>query len=117
MPAAIYDIVIEQGATFQKTVVLKDSDGSPRDLTLVEEVRGQLRETFQSTRAFDFVLTVSNTPTDGTITWTMPATTTSQINLNPQKTFVYDVEMVFQNGTVERILQGKASLSLEVTRD
>ena len=33
MPAAIYDIVIEQGATFQKTVVLKDSDGSPRDLT------------------------------------------------------------------------------------
>lgn len=117
MAAGIYDIVIEQGATFNKTIVLKDSTGAVRDLTNVTSVRGQVRPSFSSTTAYDFVLAVNTPATDGEISWTMPAAVTASIEIKQNANLVYDIEMVYSDETVERILQGNATISLEVTRD
>jgi hypothetical protein len=116
MPAAIYDILIEQGSTFQKTINLKDSDGDPRDLTSVDSVRGQVRRSFKDNTAYNFTLTVESPASSGVISWTMPATISATIDPVTPSPYFYDVELVFSNGVVERILQGRAEISAEVTR-
>jgi hypothetical protein len=113
MAAGIYDIVIEQGATFSKQLVLKNADNSPRDLTGLDLVRGQIRKSYTDSTFYAFAFSV----TDNEITWTMPAETTATIASTQANTFyVYDVELVFLGGTVERLLQGKARVSPEVTK-
>lgn len=114
MPAGELDIIIEQGATFSQSIVYKDSAGDAIDLTSVSLVRGQVRQTYKSETSYAFTLAVTDAAA-GEISWTMPATTTAQIE--PYNTqWFYDIEVVYSSGVVERILQGRATISPEVTR-
>lgn len=116
MAAGVYDILIEQGATFSKTITLKDNAGAARDLSTVTLVRGQVRRTFQDSTSYAFDLSVMTPASAGQIEWLMDADISATITPATNATWVYDVEMVSAGGVVERILQGKALVSPEVTR-
>jgi len=114
MASGTYNITIEQGATFTKTLIYRDLNGAPIDLTDVSEARAQMRATIASVTAEDFTVTVDADPTSGKLHWSMDATTTA--TLTAPSTQYYDLEIEFDSGVVKRLLQGTVTVSPEVTR-
>lgn len=115
MAAANYPITIEQGATFSKTIVYKDANGNPVNLTNVTEARAQVRPTASSSTFKDFVVAVSGSPANGTLSWSMAASVTE--TLAAPYSQVYDLEIEFASGEVRRLIQGTVTIVPEVTRD
>lgn len=112
MPAGKYNITIEPGATFDQTFRVLDADLVAVDLTNVVDVRSQYRERVQSTASVPFATSVSDAA-NGQIAWTMDAATTSTIT---NSSGVYDLEIEWNDGKVERILEGDVLVALNVTR-
>lgn len=115
MAAGIYDITVEQGATFTLSATWKDSTGALVNLTGYS-ARMQIRETYESE---DIILSFTSTGGSivlggalGTIVVTGAATDTAKIPMTPA---VYDLELE-NAGVVTRLLQGKATITQEVTR-
>lgn len=116
MTAAQRDITIEKGATFRYSLTWKDSDSVPVDLTGYT-ARMQVRRKVDSD---DTLLDLSSSNGDitlggslGTIVIVASATDTAAIE---GKVGVYDVEVESASGVVTRIIEGKVTLSPEVTR-
>lgn len=114
--AATVNLVIEQGTDFSHIVGLTNDDGSVFNLTGYD-ARMQIRSTV-ATAAILYELTVSN----GRIEVNAGA---GQLRLNignavtsamTWRSGVYDLEIISSGGIVTRIMQGNATLSLEVTR-
>ena len=114
MAAGNLDITIEQGSTFTRTIAVQDSALSPVNLSSVTAVRGQIRRTYNSTESYAFTLAVVSAPA-GTISWAMSAVVSASIPVVNQQPWVYDIELV-RGTSVERLLQGAATISPEVTR-
>lgn len=125
MAAGKYNLLIEQGATYQVELQYKDSNGVPVDLTGYSG-KLQIRPSIGSPTAY-LCLSSSlnadgtglnfagaygiNPPTSGTIGVYISAITSSMLTFN---TGVYDLEI--QSGSfVTRLLQGNVQLSKEVT--
>lgn len=119
MSAGVYNLEIEQGSTYTLQITLKDDQGAARDLTGYQ-ARGQIRKSAQDiTKICDLTCTIS-TPASGIIVITLPASTSSAIqlrgcNYSNTSTFYYDIE-IYQSTYVERILNGSAIISPEVTK-
>ena len=114
MTAGIYDIVIEQGATFTLNATWKDSAGAPVNLTGYS-ARMQVRPSYESEEILASLVSPTNIVLGGalgTIVATIPATDTQKLNIQEG---VYDLELEI-GGVVTRLLQGKATISWEVTR-
>jgi hypothetical protein len=115
MPAAQYDITIEQGATWTLSLVWKDSGGNPITLTGYT-ARMQARSAYA---AADTMLDLTSGsgitlgPAAGAVALVASAAQTSAITA---KKGVYDLEMVAPDGAVTRLLQGAVTVSPEVTR-
>lgn len=115
MPAANYDIVIEQGATFNLSIIWKDADGNGIDISDCT-ARMQIRKSYPSNE-----VVLSLTDTDGifigsvfgSIDIEIPADVTETLDL---RRGAYDLEIENSAGTVTRLLQGAAIISPEVTR-
>jgi len=115
MAAGVYDITIEQGATFQMSLTWKDSTNSPVNLSGYT-ARMQVRSNYE---AEDTLVSLTSAAGDivlggalGTIVITIAASVTQLLQIEEA---VYDLELV--NGlTVTRLIQGKATISREVTR-
>jgi hypothetical protein len=114
MAAGIIDILIEQGATFERTINVKDSDGVAINLSDVTSVVGQVRKLYSANTAYDFDLSVTSA-VSGVISWEMDAVTTASIPVIGNEQYVYDVE-VLRGANVQRLLQGIAIINPEVTR-
>lgn len=116
MAAGVYDITVEQGATFRLSVTWKDSTDTPINLTGYS-ARMQIRETYESEETIaSFTSTGGSIVLGGalgTIVVTGAATDTAQIPMTPA---VYDLELEASNGVVTRLLQGAANITREVTR-
>jgi len=116
MPAGIYNIVCEQGATFRRELVWRDSSEQPVNLQGYT-ARMQVRPNIKS--AIVLVdLTTENArlvldAADGKVTMTLSATTTATFT---PKQYVYDLELVAGNEEVTRLLQGTFTVVPEVTR-
>jgi hypothetical protein len=112
--AGKYDILCEQGATFQRTFTWIGSDGEPVYNTGYT-ARMQVRTTASAATTL-VSLTSSSGITlggaDGTITVEIAATATAGI---PAGCYVYDLELE-QAGVVYRLLQGDFVVDAEVTR-
>lgn len=118
MPAGLYDMVCEQGATFSRPITWKDAAGDPVNLTGFT-ARMQVRPSVRSEE-----LLLDLTSANGGIVFTSPrssgklevvlsaATTT---DLTPG-TYVYDIEVVSLTNVVTRLLEGKFVVKAEVTR-
>lgn len=114
MTAGIYDIIIEQGATFTRTVTWKDEAETPINLTGYS-ARLQMRESVDATSTFLSLTSGSGITlggTAGTILIEISATDTAALT----QSGVYDLELVSGAGVVTRLLQGSVTLSKEVTR-
>jgi hypothetical protein len=114
--AGIYDIVADQGATFTRVIVWKDSNGVPIDVSGYS-ARMQLRSQVDSAGGAVFEFTSDNGRislggTAGTITLSAAATATAAVAAD---TYVYDLELE-ESGVVTRLVQGQFELRGEVTR-
>lgn len=118
MVATQYDILIEQGATFEAQMTYKDSAGTGINL-IGYQIRMQARAKHSDTAT---VLDLS-TATSG-ITLTDAANGVFSLNLSANETaaltanqfLVYDIEIESPAGVVTRLTQGNITISPEVTR-
>lgn len=125
MPAGRYNIIIEQGATFELELQYKDSNSVAVDLTGYSG-RMQIRPSIGSTTSY---LCLSSSlepdgtglnfsgsngatpPTSGSIGVYISAVSSSLLDFT---TAVYDLEIA-SGSFVSRLLQGNVQLSKEVT--
>ena len=110
MSAGNYNISIDQGSDFSLQLTVQES-GSAKDLTGFS-VRGQMRPTIDSsTLTASFTGTVTNA-SSGICTISLPYTITTDITVGQ---YAYDIEL-YTVSTVQRLLQGTATIKGEVTR-
>lgn len=116
MPAGIYDMLCEQGATFQRQLVWQDESEQPINLTGYT-ARMQVRTSIKSSELVTELTTGNSrivlTPELGKIELVLTAAQTAAL---PAKQCVYDLELVSPSGVVTRLLQGTFLISPEVTR-
>ena len=116
MPAASYDITIEQGATFTLSLIWRDNLGVPIDISGYT-ARMQVRSSHKSdTKLLDFTTengAITLGGVAGTIVVTGLATLTDDV---PARPAVYDLELVSPGGVVTRLIEGYATVTPEVTR-
>jgi hypothetical protein len=116
MSAAKVNLSIEKGSTYRNTLYWKDSLNVAINLTGCT-ARLQVRDTVD-TATFTLELTTANggiiiTPLLGQIDlYISAASTTTLIGTGG----VYDLEIVFGNGDITRLIEGKVTYKSEVTR-
>ena len=111
---AFYTIACYQGATFNK-VFTWEVDAVPVNLTGYT-ARMQVRSTKDSATTIVSLTTGSGITLGGaagTITLDLSATATAAL---PSGVYLYDLELVSGGGQVTRLLEGKFTISAEVTR-
>lgn len=113
MLAGKYNITIEQGSDFVLQMQVKDSvTKAVVDLSGCT-ARGMIREKFTDlTPLATFTFTAGDL-TQGQFSMSLTHVTTTTLTFAKG---VYDIELVYPSGLVDRILQGNAVLSLEVTK-
>jgi len=107
--AEFIEYQIEQGATWSNDLTLTDIYNTTLNLTDYT-VRAQLRKSYYSTTAVDFIIT---TDTTGLITMELSAETTA--NLRPGR-YVYDLIAEDSDGVVIRIIEGIATVTPSSTK-
>ncbi len=121
MPAAIKNLLIEQGATFSWTLLFpvsaKNPNGPKLDLTGYF-ARMQIRPELESATVLVNLSSAPGggmtiAPLDGRLDIEISDVATSALTFDKA---VYDLELVQPNGKVLRVFKGSVSLSLEVTR-
>ena len=111
MSAGTYNFILEQGATFNRILTLKENN-TVMNLTGYS-VASLMRSTHDSSTVVGtFTCTVSNA-TGGQITMTMTNSITGAIE---EAIYVYDVEITSGAGVVTRIMEGTVTVNPEVTR-
>lgn len=103
------NIEIKQGTTFKRTIQAKDTLGALINFT-GSQLRGSIKADITDTAALSaFTCTLIDTNT-----WqiSLSATTTDTFNFDIG---VYDVEIVWANSDVDRLLEGNVVLSRGVT--
>ena len=111
MAAGTYNFILEQGATFNRILTVKENN-SAMNLTNYT-VASKMRSTHDSgTVVGTFTCTISDAA-NGKITMQMTNSTTSAIE---EGIYVYDLEITASSGTVTRIMQGNVTVNPEVTR-
>ena len=117
MSAGYHHFIIEQGATFGKTLTLKDASGTVINLTGYASAQMDLRENPEQTNPV-LTLTTGNSRialggTAGTVTLTVSATETG--NLSAQDG-VFDLEMTSGSSVVTRLIEGTYSVRRNISR-
>lgn len=111
MTAIQLNLYVEAGATFNRSLVYTNDDGSLYDLT---DFTGELqvRETVSSSTA---ALTVEPTidVETATISWEFTATQTSTLT---ETNYVYAMELYGPDDLVIRLIEGVVTVSPEVVR-
>jgi hypothetical protein len=106
--ATKHHFTIDQGTTFEMTIGLNDDDGVELDTTGYE-ARSKFRKHHLSSNSVDFSTALSN----GALVLSLTANQTSNVVAGR---YVYDVELVTEEGIVLRILEGVVTLNPEVSR-
>ena len=115
MPAGIYNIVAEQGATLTRTITWNNSLGQPINLTNYT-ARMQVRNDYDSSTALLTLTTENGGITLGGVLGTVILTVSaSSMALVASGSYVYDLELV-SNDVVTRLVQGSFTVNAEVTR-
>ena len=106
------DLTIEQGATFSRTITIKDASNVAVDIS-TDTFEGQVRKRHQSgTVEANFSFTITD-GANGEVTATISATDTAAMDTGE---FVYDIEWTNAGSNVVRLLEGTATVTPEVTR-
>lgn len=112
MPAGKYNIIIEQGSTFNNIITLTDRNGVAINLT-GSSVVAQVREKKTSIDVlFSFTCAIIDA-INGKIKISLTKDQTAALSF---KTAVYDLEITYSDNSTKRILEGSVVLSKEVTK-
>lgn len=116
MPAGRYSFTIEQGATFSRTITWRDNASALIDLTGYT-ARMKVKD---SAGATILELTTENSRITlggaaGTIALLLTAAVTGALVATEADALTYDLELVSAGGTVTRLLQGRTSVSAQVS--
>lgn len=112
MAAGVYNLVIEQGATFTLPIkVTMDLTGYSARMQIRSEV-GSPTAHLTLTSAPAGGIVISAGATESTIELTIPATTSSAFTFTKG---VYDLEITSSGGVVTRLLKGTVVVDPEVT--
>jgi hypothetical protein len=125
MQGSNYPIEMQQGSTFQLQLTIKDADGNVRDLTDCN-LTMQIRSTYAAATAAE-TLSSANGEIDvaaaqGKANITLTAARTAAIKVDlaskkpPKSIYVYDLELVDENGISSKLLYGDVTVYGEVTR-
>jgi hypothetical protein len=95
MAASRYDFAIEQGTSFKISLIYKDTNGTPIDLTnwcarLIWKTNTNLTQTFTSENTDHSVYKFIIDEPNGKLTLMLPAETTNMFNFTTAK---YDLEL------------------------
>lgn len=112
MAAGKYNILIQQGADYIQQLTIKQPDGTAVNLTGCT-FRGQVRLDFDDVAPVASFVCSAVDLVNGKFKIALSNTVTAALSFN---TAVYDVEIVYPSGVVDRIIQGKAVLSKEATK-
>lgn len=116
MAAATYDILIEQGATFQLNLVYKDSNDTPIDISGYT-ARMQVRRSYDAPTPLLDLTTENGCITLGGAAGTIAVEASSTLTKDlPTKPSVYDLELISPQSVVTRLIRGAATISPEVTK-
>ena len=115
MIAGVYNINMDQGATFERLIIVRNPDESLFDFTDYT-ARMHIREEIDSS-SIQVSLTTENGgitlgDADGTINLYLSAENTATLDDEG----VYDLELIAPSGRIHRLLKGKVRVDLEVTR-
>lgn len=104
------NIVIDQGATFERTFDMVDDNNQIIDLTGYTGV-GEMRKHYTSNTGYSF--TVSLNANNGTVTLSMNNVTTNAISSGR---YVYDCEVTDSSNVVSRAFEGIATVTPRVKK-
>lgn len=95
MAASKYDFTIEQGSSFKISLIYKDQNGNPIDLTgwcarLIWKTNTNATQTFSSDNIDHNVYKFTINDAEGKLTLMIPSSTTNGFNFNTAK---YDLEL------------------------
>lgn len=111
MAAGVYNLSIEQGATWELSLGVEVSEGTDMDLT-GSTVESKLAKSHYDDDPLGISATIIN-HVDGKLRLSLTAAQTSQ--LDPSHEYIYDVELTDSNGVVTRLIQGRISISPSIT--
>jgi hypothetical protein len=114
--AGTYNMVVDQGATLYRAIRKKDPQGRVIPLPNVN-ARMQVRKTFESLTPIINMTTENNfiviEEPRGIITLVISDEITSGLLAGE---YVYDLELIYPDDTVERLIMGTFTVRREVTR-
>lgn len=112
-----HNILIYQGATFTDTLTIKNTDGTPFDLSNYSG-RGKIQKTEFSGSDVDLSVSITDAA-NGEMKISLSSTQTASLECinNAQTWTVYDVEIYTSDdpAIVYRVLQGQALIEPEIT--
>ena len=110
--AAIANLTIDQGATFNSDVTVKDANGNRFNLTGYSAA-AKLAKGYASTKTRVSMTTAIDTdPTTGVVTLSLSATQTAALDATR---YVYDLEITSAGGEVTRVIEGLIQVRPQVT--
>lgn len=109
--AAVSNLYIDQGTTYSVTITVTNDAGTARNLTGYT-ARSQLRKSYYTTSNTTFTVSINN-PSEGEIDLSLSAAQTANIKAGR---YVYDVELVSNTNTIERIVEGIITVYPEATK-
>lgn len=112
MAAGLLNILVEQGASFSRTLTIESTPGTPLNLTGYSFAGKMRKNLADATAAVAFTLSISDAA-NGQVLWTLTPTQTDTLAAQVHR---YDIEMTAPGGTVTRILEGEAWVSGSATR-
>jgi hypothetical protein len=115
MAAAKLTLTIEQGATFQMSLTLKNSStGAALDLTSWSNFRGQVRKSASDSAVLaSFTISRNSPATDGVLNISMAAADTLGL---PPDNLAYDIFATDGNSTTLKLMEGAVIVDPAVTR-
>jgi len=111
--AAIANLTLDQGATFNSDVTVKDSNGNAFNLTGYT-ASAKMAKGYSSTRTRTTITTtVNGDPTTGIVTMSLTADQTGQLE---EGRYVYDLEILqTSSSTITRVIEGIITVRPQVT--
>lgn len=105
------DLDIDQGSDFVATMDLQNDDETPMNLTGFS-VYSQFRKSYMSSIGHTFECQVVNASL-GKISLTLSGSYSSSIRAGR---YLYDVEIISQNGVKTRVVEGIITINPEITK-
>ena len=116
MLAGKYNMVCDQGSTFQRVLEIKDADGTAFELTGYT-ARMQIRRDLDSTSSLMELTTANGRIVISGVLGVITITLTPELTATLTRSGVYDLEIVkTATGAVHKVVRGEFRLEKEITR-